>query len=104
LTTKIKNIRPGNIYVENIRSVFDISRIEARSLCEMAVASKIFERRIGLICPSESCHGRIIADFADEKDIPEEINCDVCELEGNDKFIYQTKNLARIEFYRLRSN
>jgi hypothetical protein len=99
---KIKDIRPGNIYVENIRSVFDISRVEARRLCEMAVASKVFEKRIGFICPDPSCNGRILADYACEKDIPEEITCEQCELNGNDEFIYKTSNLDRVEFYRLK--
>src|SRR5476651_394387 len=101
---KIKEIRPGNIYVENIRSVFDISRVEARTFCEMAVNSNIFERRIGLICPNSSCNGRILADYDSESDIPNEITCENCELEGEDSFVYDTSKLEKIEFYRLRGN
>ena len=101
---KIKGIRPGNIYVENIRSVFDISRIEARTLCEMAVSSQIFERRIGLLCPDPACNQRLLADYGLENDIPKEIHCEHCELEGRDNFVYDTSKLTKVEFYRLRGN
>jgi len=99
---KIERLNPGKIYVENIRSIFGVSRVDARTWCEMAVSAHLFERRIGLVCPNQSCNGRIIADFNSYNSIPDEISCSTCEVEGNETSTYKTANLSKVEFYKLR--
>ena len=101
--SKINQLNPSQIFVENVRSLFKISRIEARTLCEMAVTDKLFEKRVGFICPSKSCNGRIIGDFKYGSIIPETIDCLICEAEDNEFHAYRTNDLKRVEFYRLKS-
>lgn len=98
----IKSIDTGNIYVENVRSVYKIPRFAARVLCEMAVIDNVFVKRIGLICPSKDCNQRIIADYSSYLDIPEEVVCHICEAEENDTYVYKTSELDKIEFYQLK--
>lgn len=97
----IKDIDPGKIFVENVRSVYKIPQFAARVLCEMAVQDKLFEKKIGLICPAPTCNKRIIAEFNSFDELPDEVACAVCEGEGLDQFIYKTSELEKIEFYRL---
>jgi len=99
---KIEQLNPTKIFVENVRSLFKISRIEARTLCEMAVTDKLFEKRIGFICPSDSCNGRIVAEYKLGDKIPETISCTICEAEGSDQSTYLTSELKQIEFYKLK--
>ena len=99
---KIEQINPAKIYIENIRSLYGISAREARLICEMAVTENFFERRIGLLCPMEACHGRIIAEYSSLEQIPEKIECIICESEGNEVYEYQTASLEIIEYYKKR--
>lgn len=99
---KIESLNPGKIFVENVRSLFGISRVEARTWCEMAVDGKLFEKKIGLICPSPTCNDRIIAEYNSFAEIPDEITCSLCEAEGNEDTVYKTSKLNKVEFYKLR--
>jgi hypothetical protein len=67
----------------------------------MAVSDKLFEKRIGFICPCPECNGRIIKEFKYGVSIPKVINCTICEAEGREESSYDTSDLKRIEFYKL---
>ncbi len=94
----INSINPGKIYIENVRAFFHVPRSVAKLMCEMAVVDKLFERKIGLVCPG--CH-RILASFSTELEIPEIISCDICEAEDKDVFEHRTSELDRVTFYKL---
>lgn len=96
----ISNIDPGKIYVENIRSIMNVSQIKARTLCEMAVQQNLFVRKIGVVCPND---GRIIDEYDNEEQIPNFISCHICEIESKES-TFNTSNLKRIVFYKLRDN
>jgi len=103
----IKDFSPGKIYVENVRSLYNIPRSKARIICEMAVHEGLFEKRIGLICPAQTCHGRIIADYSSLNDIPEMIECNICSNEQDEdaqsvQSLYKTSDLKKIVFYQLK--
>ena len=98
---KIEQLNPAKIFVENVRSLFRISRLEARTLCEMAVMEKLFEKRVGFICPGSCCNERILGDY-NMNEIPQYIDCHICEAEENDISTYNTKDLKKIEFYKLK--
>jgi hypothetical protein len=100
----IKDVDAEKIYVENVRSIYNIPRLEARLLCEMAVTDNIFIKKIGLICPAPSCHSRIIAEYNSYADIPEEITCHICEAEDVEPYTYKTSGLKKIEFYQLKKD
>jgi hypothetical protein len=99
----INELNPNKIYVENVRSFFKVPTFVARLMCEMAVVDKLFTKKIGLVCPNSDCN-RIIASFSSEKDIPQEIECSICEDEDKEIFSYKTKDLEKIEFYQLKKS
>jgi hypothetical protein len=100
--SRIEQLNPTRIFVENVRSLFKISRLEARTLCEMAVNDKLFEKRVGFLCPASCCNGRMLADFKFGEEIPETLSCHICEAEENETFEYKTQDLQKVEFYRLK--
>jgi hypothetical protein len=102
--TTINDIDSGYIFVENIRSLYNIPRVEARTLCEMAVRDGVFIKRIGLICPAPTCDKRIIADFSSYDEIPEEITCHICEAQDVEPSTYKTNALQKVEFYQLKKD
>ena len=93
----IENIDPGKIYIENVSSLYKIPRFAARVICEMAVQENIFVKRIGVVCPN--CD-RIIEEYSSFSEIPETIECFICEAEDK-KYSFVTSNLQKIEFYKL---
>ena len=97
----IENIDPGKIYVENVRSMYNIPRFAARLLCEMAVVDNIFIKKIGVICGNEECN-RVIDQFNSNEEIPKIISCDICESEDREHSSFNTADLRRIEFYQLK--
>lgn len=94
----IHNIDPGKIYVENVRSILNVSTSAARTICEMAVRDNVFTKKIGVVCPNDN---RIIAQYNSLSEIPEFTTCEICESEDRDQFTFQTNQLEKIEFYKL---
>lgn len=93
----INSLDPERIYVENVRAAMNTSSLKARTFCEMAVAEGLFERKIGVICPSD---GRILQSFDSETDFPKTITCIVCQAEEREHE-YKTSILQRIVYYKL---
>ena len=98
----IKGIDQGRIFVENVRSAYNISRYDARLICEMAVQENLFEKRIGVVCPGEKCNNRFIAEYASYDEIPKVITCDICEAYDVEPSTYYTSELKKVEFYQLK--
>lgn len=97
----IKGIDPGKIYVENIRSLYNTSRYNARLILEMAVQEGILERKIGIICKNSDCQ-RVIASYNSLDEIPETITCSICESEEKDEYEFLTRDLEKVEFYKMK--
>jgi len=95
----ISLINPQKIYVENIRAMMNVSTKKARLFCEMAVKESVFVRRIGVVCPNDQ---RIIAEYNDESELPDEITCKVCEIGEIDPSTFKTAELQKIIFYKLK--
>jgi len=89
---------PDRIYVENIRSFYNLNTSTAKTLCEMAVKENLFKKRIGVECPD--C-GKLITHYNSEKEIPEKIVCDNCLMLENDKHEFKKSEISKIEFYQL---
>lgn len=94
----INTIDPGNIYIENVRSILNVSKSSAKQICEIAVSENLFIKKIGIVCPNED---RIIDEFDSIDEIPEEISCRNCEASEEDNFLFKTAQLKKIEFYKL---
>lgn len=98
-TKILSNIDPDRIYVENIRSFFNMPYKLAKLLCEMAVRSRSFDKIYGVKCPGCS---RIIMSVQNISDIPDVITCEICEGLEREEFFFKRDEMEIIEFYRLR--
>lgn len=93
----IEDTDPDRIYVENIRSFFNIPTRWAKYLCEVAVKQRIFRKKVAVLCKNDQ---RIIEIYDSKDQIPEIVNCLVCEIEGK-KHSFNRDELETIEFYQL---
>lgn len=96
----IENTDPDRIYIENIRSFFNLSTRFAKFLCETAVKRGYFEKKIAVECLNENCK-RIIKVFDKIEDLPNELTCIICEEEGEEKFSFEKSEFKIVEFYKL---
>ena len=96
----LKSTNPDRIYVENIRSFYNLPFNTAKLLCNMAVKENLFIKKFGVMCPDGDCE-RIILSVNSLDDLPERISCDTCELLEKEKFEYTKSELNIIEFYQL---
>jgi hypothetical protein len=94
----IESTDPDRIYVENIRSFFNLPFSVAKYLCDMAVKSNLFKRKVGVECPN--C-GRLIKVYENLNEIEPKIHCEVCELNEEEKFDFESQNLKKVTFYQL---
>ncbi|KQS34020.1 hypothetical protein ASG33_08295 [Dyadobacter sp. Leaf189] len=90
---------PDRIYVENIRSIFNLPTKIAKLLCELAVKSGQFEKRYGVKCPNCS---RLIKVYNTLDEIPQNIKCLSCEVLEVDRFEFNRAEFDVVTFYRLR--
>jgi hypothetical protein len=91
---------PKRISLENVRSLFNISTFEAKAICKTAVKDGVFTKRIGVYCPNKNCE-RIIKSYNSENEIEEIVDCENCELSGEEMHEFKSNLLKREEFYQL---
>lgn len=96
----IESTDPNRIYVENIRSFFNISSRLAKFFCETAVRRGLFEKKIAIECLNEDCK-RIIKVFNNKEELPQEITCIICEAEGKEQYLFDISEYKIVEFYKL---
>lgn len=96
----IENTDPDRIYIENIRSFFNVSVRFAKFLCETAVKRGYFEKKIAVECPNENCK-RVIKVYDDITELPNELACVICEEEGEEIFSFEKSQFKIVEFYKL---
>ena len=93
----LTQLDPEKIYVENVRSVLDISYKEAEAICETATRQGLFEKGIEVLCPDGSVGA--IADT--ETHLPERVEC-WFEEEGHlEPREMDTHDLQKVTYYRL---
>jgi hypothetical protein len=93
----LASLNPDKFYVENVRSILNVSHAAAVQICEAAVRQGLFERRVEVMCPD----GAVAASAQTESDLPETVRCWHEEdglLESED---LPTKQLEKTTFYRL---
>lgn len=93
----IEAVDPQRIYVENVRAFFGFPHSIAKLILDLAVREGALERRTGLLCPR---YQNIIATLEDGQDPPDQVNCLVCESEGDGE-THDGRDLQSIVFYRL---
>jgi len=96
----IEKTDPDRIYVENIRSFYNMPYGVAKFFCERAVGDNLFKKKFGVECPNND-DGRLIATYDNRNQIPHEIKCDICEIREKDIFVFTVKPNMIKEFYQL---
>lgn len=97
-TSAYDMLKDGNIYVENMRSMMNVSTTVAKAKCEQAVESGLFIQMIGLLCPNDD---RMMASFGSRLSIPATIKCNICENDEADKFEFDTEYIRQIIYYKI---
>ncbi len=88
----------GYIYIENIRSFFDITTTEAKALAKKCVKEGLLVKKIGVLCGNKHC-GRVMFSMDEDKRLPEIIVCTTCEMEDEEECEFLLEDLKTIEFY-----
>lgn len=94
----IEVTNPDRIYVENIRSFYNLTTPIARTFCDMAVKENLFKKRFGVECPK--C-GKLISHYQTENQIPDKIICDNCLLLEEGNYEFKKSEIVEIIFYQL---
>lgn len=96
----VEELNPDRIYVENVRSLLKVPARIAQFICNLAVKSGDFRKRYGVVCPNDSCQ-RIVLSVNNVKDIPDTIECESCDAEGNEHFSFNKNQVQVLEYYQL---
>jgi hypothetical protein len=96
----IASTDPERIYVENIRSFYNLPFAVAKTFCDIAVTEKLFEKFYSVECPDISCD-RVIATFKNKQEIPDTIECEQCEFLEKPKHEFKKGEFKIVEFYKL---
>ena len=94
----IRGTDPERIYVENIRSFFNITTTLAKAFCEMAVKERLFRKRIGLECPT--CK-RLVLTVGLDEELPAVIRCEQCEANEEERYEFRIEEVRQIVFYQI---
>ena len=88
---------PRKIYVENVRSILNVSSSYALRICETAVRQGLFEKMVEVHCPD----GAVVASAKTEKDLPSVVRCWKEEDGFHEEVEVATASLHKESFYRL---
>jgi hypothetical protein len=93
----LSSLDPDKIYIENVRSILDVSYSSAVRICETAVRQGLFKRYIEVKCPD----GSVAAATDNEETLPKTVHC-WTEIDGHPEEVeFATQALAKTTFYRL---
>ncbi len=93
----LSRLNPDKIYLENVRSIFNISSKSAQRYCDTAVRQGVFLQFVEVVCPN----GSVAASAESESSLPKTVSCWM-QSDGNyDEKIFKTSELPKNVFYRL---
>ena len=96
----LAHLNPAKIYIENVRSVLDVSTRRAEQICEAAVRRGVFQRGVEVLCPD----GAVAASAPSEAQLPATVPCWVETGREIDEVEIPTADLRKMIFYRLVEN
>ena len=92
----LSHLNPDKIYLENVRSVLDVSHRKAKSICDIAVKHGAFEEWIEVRCPD----GSVPATAKTAADLPSTVRCWI-EIDGESEPVdMESASLPKVTFYR----
>jgi hypothetical protein len=96
----IAELNPDKIYIENVRSIFNVSHDNAKRICETAVRQGIFLRAVEVACPD----GAVAASADTEDKLPQTVHCWVDDGGHLEEVELPTASLKKTVVYRLNDN
>lgn len=93
--SELASLDLDKIYLENVRSLLDVSSKRAEQICESAVRQGVFSRKIEVLCPDGSA--AITANT--ENELPDSV---LCWTEEDGEFVQvklPTEKLRRLVYY-----
>lgn len=93
----IAELDPDKIYIENVRSILNVSYDSAKQICETAVRQGAFRRAVEVVCPD----GAVAAAADTEDKLPRTVHCWVDESGHTEEVELPTASLKKTVFYRL---
>ena len=93
----LSTLNPEKFYIENVRSIMDISYASALRICEAAVRQGLFIRGVEVKCPD----GAVAAAADKETELPEIVRCWHLEDGHYEPEELATRDLEKSTFYRL---
>ncbi|HSZ72887.1 MAG TPA: hypothetical protein VK750_09430 [Cytophagaceae bacterium] len=97
-TAILSGLDTERIYIENVRSFFNLPYRLAKFYCNMAVKQNYFEKSIGIMCPY--CN-RIILTMKDLNQVPEYLECEHCRELEKESYSFHPMDKDFIEIYKL---
>jgi len=97
ILSMLSALNPDKIYLENVRSVLDVSAAEAKRILEAAERQGLISRGVEVLCPD----GSVAASADSESNLPLGVRC-WSEQDGHfEERVTKTEALRRNVFYRL---
>jgi hypothetical protein len=93
----LAKLDPQHIYLENVRSIFNVSAEQAQQMCDVAVRRGVFRSAIQVICPD----GAVAASAPSEDKLPQSVRCWVEQDGEADEVEFPTRKLRKIRVYSL---
>jgi hypothetical protein len=93
----LSKLNPNKFYLENVRSIMDVSYDKAKSLCEIAVRQGYFTCGIEILCPD----GSVAKSIEQGQDLPEKVNCLLLVEGGYEDVELNVTELERNTYYKL---
>jgi hypothetical protein len=93
----LTELDPNRIYVENVRSLLDVSYKTAEAICETATRQGLFKRIVEVRCPD----GAVGAEAESEELLPDHVECWVDEEGHLEPRETETNALQKVIYYRL---
>jgi hypothetical protein len=93
----LAQLNPDKIYVENVRSLLDVSHSNAVEILEDGLERGWLRSGIEVICPD----GSVAASADTEEALPKTVSCSQEEGGYPEEVELATSTLAKVKFYRL---
>jgi hypothetical protein len=97
VVARLSELDPEHIYLENVRSIMNVSATQARLICDTAVRRGFFRRKLLVLCPD----GTVAASAATHEELPSTVRC-WTEIDGDiEPSDVQTSMLRTLEVFSL---
>lgn len=93
------------IYVENLRSLLDVSTPIAKALLGAASGRGLLKHKVLLLCPNPDC-GRSLVELSFQdvvlsQNLPASLSCEICEQLERDRWEFDRAECLQLDVYEV---